>query len=232
MNLLPCQYCCKLSLVILLLVGGLTTPPLLEAQITPPVEQGPDRILRLSLAHLADPLVPGPHISYEHRLARNIYLRHELGYLIDYDYPDQEALQKLNGFRIRTARRKYASNPGLIRRRFFHELSFDYRYLNALIAGDFMRGGFGGFNQRINYGITQHSFSFHYIRGVSIVFGEHWQLDTGAGIGMRINNRTYGEVPEGASFITNGSLFWQYGLRQPWHATLSVPLIIALGYQF
>lgn len=195
-------------------------------------EQGADRAIRLSLAHFFDPLVPGPHLSYEHRTRGNIYLRHEVGVFFDFDYPDQESLEALNGFRLRTARRKYRNNPGIIRQRYYYELAFDYRWLNAQVEGDFTRGGFGGFTQRIPYGILQHSFSFNYIRGFCANFGDHWQLDVGLGLGLRLNNRIYGEIPEDAFFDTNGSLFWQYGTREPWHLTLSVPMILALGYQF
>ncbi|MGH1435376.1 MAG: hypothetical protein ACRBG0_13070 [Lewinella sp.] len=195
-------------------------------------EQGADRVIRLSLGHLFDPLTPGPHLSYEHRTRGNIYLRHEVGVFFDYNYPDQESLQDLGGFRLRTARRKYHNNPGIIRQRHYHEFAFDYRLLNARVEGDFIRGGFNGFTQRIPYGIVQHSFSLNYIRGFCAIFGEHWQLDLGLGVGLRLNNRNYEEVPEGAIFDTNGSLFWQYGAREPWHLTLSVPMILALGYQF
>jgi hypothetical protein len=195
-------------------------------------EQGTDRVIRLSLGHFFDPLVPGSHLSYEHRTSGSIYLRHEVGVFFDYNYSDQEPLLDLDGFRLRTARRKYQDNLGIIRQRHYYELAFDYRYLNALVEGDFIRGGSGSFSQRINYDIIQHSFTFNYIRGLCANLGEHWQLDFGIGLGLRLNNRNYEEIPEDAFFDTNGSLFWQYGVREPWHVTLSAPLILALGYQF
>ena len=196
-------------------------------------EQGADRAIRLSLGHLFDPMTPGPHLSYEHRTGGNIYLRHEVGVIFDYNYPDQESLDALKGFRLRTARRKYRNNPGLIRQRHYHEFAFDYRWLDARVGGDFFRGGIStGFSQRITYGIVQHSFTFNYLRGMCANIGAHWQLDLGLGLGLRLNNRNYSEIPEDAFFDTNGSLFWQYGVREPWHLTLSVPMILALGYRF
>lgn len=195
--------------------------------------QGADRAIRLSLGHLFDPLTPGPHLSYEHRIRDNIYLRHEVGVFFDYNYPDQESLDALRGLRLRTTRRKYQHNPGVIRQRRYYELSFDYRWLDARVEGDFFRSGVSaGYRQRIQYGIVQHSFSFNYIRGLCFNFGAHWQLDLGIGMGLRLNHRIYEEIPEDAVFDTNGSLFWQYGTRAPWHLTLSVPMILALGYQF
>lgn len=195
-------------------------------------EQGADRAIRLSLGHLFDPMTPGPHLSYEHRTKGNVYLRHEVGVIFDYNYPDQESLDALHGFRLRTARRKYRNNPGIIRQRYYYELAFDYRWTDARVGGDFSRGIGTGYRQRINYEIVQHSFSFNYIRGFCANFGAHWQLDLGLGLGLRLNNRNYSEVPEDAFFDTNGSLYWQYGIREPWHLTLSVPIIFALGYQF
>lgn len=195
--------------------------------------QGADHAIRLSLGHFFDPMTPGPHVSYEHRTKGNVYLRHEAGVIFDYNYSDQASLESLHGFRLRNARRKYRNNPGIIRHRHYHEFAFDYRLTNARVEGDFSRiGASGSYSQRITYGIIQHSFSLNYIRGFCAIFGEHWQLDFGIGAGLRLNNRNYGEIPEDTYFRTNGSLFWQYGAREPWHLTLSVPMILALGYQF
>jgi len=224
---------CMNNLLRLLLICCTVIPGIGSTQtaVQPAARQGPDRIIRLSLGHLFDPVYPGPHIGYEHRLHGNVYLRHEAGVILDFNYPEQPQLLSLLGFRLRTTRRTYHDNPGLIRRRVFHEWSFDYRYFAAQIAGDFSRDG-GAFIQRIDYQLTQHSWSFSYLKGISWRLGKSWQLDTGIGLGLRLNNRNYSDIPLDATFSTNGGLAWQVGSRAPWHTTVAVPVIFALGYQF
>lgn len=192
-------------------------------------DEGPDHIIRLSFVHFLDPLTPGPHVSYEHRIRYNTYLRYELGYAFNFGNVHL-ALEDLDGFRLRMARRVYRWHGGQIRQRYYWEVAADYRYYFAQVNGDFSRGSF---RQRIPYTITQHSLSLNYNRGACYYLGKNWEIDIGLGLGVRLNQRDYSSVPDDASFLTNGGLFWQYGSsREPLHVTLSTAMLFALGYHF
>lgn len=214
-------------------------PNATHAQTTPGLE-GPDYILRLSLVHLLDPYTPGPHLSFEHRIKGNDYLRHEVGWITDFGYDADENLEHVQGFRVRTGYRRYISNPGKISRRLFREFSFDYRSLDIGARDNFQLGQLNAFDQVRSYEIKQQSFSLNYIRGLSLILGEkdRWQLDLGLGLGLRINHREFSEIPEGVlPDPLNGSLLfstavWEYGRRKGLTAGISMPLIGAVGYQF
>jgi hypothetical protein len=196
-------------------------------------DEGPDQIIRLSFIHFLDPLSPGPHVSYEHRLRYNTYLRYEVGVLFDYGNA-QTSMADLHGFRIRTARRAYRWNGGQIKQRYYWEIATDYRYTDARSVGDFLRiNNNGSYNQQIPYSIFQHSLSLNYNRGACYYLGENWEIDVGLGLGVRGNYRQYSTVPEDAIFDTNGGLFWRYdSTREPLHVTLSASILFALGYHF
>lgn len=188
--------------------------------------------IKTSLAHWADPLTPGPYISFEHQTRDNVYVRYQLGYLLRLGYEDQEAIEDMHGFRIRWGLRQYDQRPTAKNDTNFWEASFDYRYLDALVGGDFSLND-GQFNQRILYDVWQHSWSFNFITGRSFGLGRGWRLDIGIGAGVRLNHRQFSTIPDGTVFDTNGNLYvWNHGSREGWHATVSVPAVFSFGYMW
>ncbi|MEM9261934.1 MAG: hypothetical protein AAGA62_19995 [Bacteroidota bacterium] len=191
----------------------------------------PKRVLRTSLAHLADPIVMGPTFNYENVVRPGVFIRREVGLMLPYGAYSSRVVNELFGFRARTTRRKYPRAKLSQKAYFYHEWSFDFRYLTANLTGEFSLGPpTSSITTEVDYGITQHSLSTSYHVGVVFLLGERLQLDIGAGIGGRLNYRNYHGVPEGISFIPDSNFFWQYGTRNPFHPTITAPLIFALGY--
>ncbi|MCB0636221.1 MAG: hypothetical protein KDC54_06370 [Lewinella sp.] len=186
--------------------------------------------VQFSAVHWFDPSVPGPHLSFLHRLAHErTYMRYELGYLLDLNYQQPLDIQGLWGVRGRVTRRRYRqtlSTQGSVR---FWEVSFSYRYLDMDIAGDFWRDQFQ-YQQRLVYKLRQHNLSLSYIIGNSFWLAPRLRLDVGAGIGFRVKLPRHGAVPEDAVFDTNGYLLWQYQSSNDPVSGFSAPLLLHLGY--
>lgn len=186
--------------------------------------------LKISVLRLISPVLPSVHLTFEHPGQKEgRFWRHQAGTYVHYGSKDQEAIEQIQGVRLQTGLRKYKSKNS--RTTSFKEISFDYRYLDLLIGGDFNRSRFN-FRQRINYNMWQHSLSLNFILGQSIYISEHWHIDIATGLGVRLNHRTFSSVPKDASFNTNGSkLLWKYEFSDmPWRTTLSVPVVLAIGY--
>lgn len=184
--------------------------------------------LKISFARLLTPFIPSTQLAFEHSGKKGRFWRHQAGVYFDFGYKDQEAIEQLKGIRLQTGLRKYKSK--FSRNTSFREFSLDYRYLDILIGGDFVRSNFN-FRQRINYNMWQHSFSLNYIWGQTIYLNANWHFDAGIGLGVKVNKRSFSSIPEGASFSTNGSnLLWSYGLSEGTQAIISVPFILSIGY--
>jgi len=190
-------------------------------------------IIRHSFIHWMDPIVPSALVGIDYRIGDHKYLRHELAYIFDLGYEEPQALTSLSGFRLRTAYRKYHQAPQLSRRLIgYLEFSADYRYLDVGIDGDFRRDA-GNFRQRINYHLWQHSVSLNLLAGMTVPIGAKWLADFGVGGGVRLNHRRYSEVPDDALFITNGVWYlWNYDSRADYSFAISMPIILALCYQW
>lgn len=189
---------------------------------------GQNYSLKLSLPRLITPIIPSIQLAFEHSDKKGRSWRHQVGKYFDFNYKDQESIEHINGIRFQTGLRKYKSKYA--KSTSFKELSFDYRYLDLLIGGDFIRSNFN-FQQRINYSVWQHSLSLNFIWGRTIYLGKNWHFDIGTGLGIKVNQRSYGSIPADALLSTNGnSLLWEYGQRSGWHATLSIPIIFSVGY--
>jgi hypothetical protein len=184
----------------------------------------------LSLAHPLDPVQPGIYLSYLHQTRELTFARYQVGYLLFLNYADQDGIQDLTGFRLRTNLRQYRKALIDRGRATFWEAGVDYRYLDLTIAGDFSRDRFQ-YQERINYDMWQHSLSFSILTGASVAFSQRLRLDVGLGAGIRLNYRQFSAVPPDAFFRTNGNIWlWNYQSREGFHATLSVPVIFDLCY--
>jgi len=184
--------------------------------------------IKFSFSSLMAPVSPGPTIAYEHKGKGHYYWRHQLGTILNFDYENQKPIEHLRGIRLATGLRKYKNRNSVATSSSFWEISFDYRYIDVLIGGDFRNTNF---SRRIDYNMWQHSASLNFIWGMSGRINNHLHVDFGIGAGLRLNYRQYSPIPADMFFDTNGSLFlWRYGGREPWHGILSVPVILSLGY--
>lgn len=189
-------------------------------------------MIRHSLVHWLDPIMPSAQFGVDYRIGYRQYLRHDVGYIFDIGYDEPIALEGISGLRFRTAYRKYYQAAWLKRRLTYLEFNLDYRYLDASIAGDFWRDNFS-YQQRINYSMWQHSISANIQFGISRTISDQWRFDLGIGAGIRLNHRTFSDVPDDARFSTDGEIWvWDYGVREDFSFGLSMPLVIAIGYQW
>ncbi|MEL7248175.1 MAG: hypothetical protein AAFO03_07140 [Bacteroidota bacterium] len=189
-------------------------------------------VLRHSLIHWLDPYLPSAQIGLDYKIGPRTYLRHDVGYFFDIGYNEPRGLVGINGIRLRNGYRKYQQSPRRLGRLTYIEFNLDYRYLDLLIAGDFRRDNFN-FQQRINYSVWQHSLTANIQTGFFRHINEHWRLDLGFGLGLRVNYRKYSSVPSDASFITNGPyLGWEYASRRGLNLGLNIPIVVAIAYQW
>lgn len=213
--------------LLLFLLGAL---PLLGQSTEQAEEEEIKVMLRHSLIHWLDPLLPSAQVGIDYRLAPKLYLRHEVGYFFDMGYEEPNALLGLHGLRFRTALRKYRRTALPSRRSTYLEWNLDYRYIDMEVAGDFWRDNFN-FQQRINYRVWQNSLTANFQVGQSRAIGQHWRIDLGIGLGVRVNHRKFSAVPEDANFSTNGQLSaWNYDFRNGYSFGMSMPIVVAIGY--
>ena len=221
-------------LVLLLCLGGMMLPKHSTAQSAIPEDSQTEikGMVRASVIHWLDPILPSAHFRVDYRVAPRTYLRHEVGYFFDLGFDEPEAIEGIDGIRLRTAYRSYFQDVWQRPQLTYLEFSVGYRYLDLTIAGDFWRDNFN-FQQRINYSVWQHSITTGIHAGITRAVGEHWRIDLGIGAAIRCNIREYSDVPDDATYDTNGPyLGWDYNSRSGVSFGLSMPLVIALGYQW
>ena len=98
-----------------------------NAQTVEPEEEEIRMMVRHSLIHWIDPLLPSAQVGIDYRVAPKLYLRHELGYFLDLGFEEPESLAALNGFRLRTAFRQYRREALPSRRSTYLEINLLHR---------------------------------------------------------------------------------------------------------
>ncbi|MCB0568452.1 MAG: hypothetical protein KDC66_01750 [Phaeodactylibacter sp.] len=192
----------------------------------------PRFMIKNGTTSLLDPLVPSFNLAVEYRWAGRFSTHIEGGPLLPFRYFNEPATEGLKGSRFRGAMRYYLRPPRIGTHAAYLELMYTYQFISARIEGDFWReSSSGAYGQRLWYDFEQKKHAGYLNIGIQQIFASGFLFETGAGLGPFNRSRRYSDIPDDASFHTNGSLFWKYGSQDD-GALLGLMLYINLGYAF
>lgn len=165
----------------------------------------PKMIFTFSPLNTINLRVPAAQFGVEYRIANQLSLQHEFGYLLPYKNNGSQFLKK-KGFRFRNELRWYHNGMDEKRQKDYFGLQFRYWKFTSPMTSFFFREG-GQYQQRINFKVKQSAIGGGISYGSNVISHKKFVLDFGFSAGfIQLKNRPEG-IPEDAERFDDFALF-------------------------
>jgi hypothetical protein len=196
-------------------------------------ESGPDLVIKNGTSSLFNPVLSSINLGLEYYIPGGFSIHIEGGPAIKYRLlttkPD---FKRLSGYRLSAAIRKYFRPVSFDHTEYFVEVYGSLFNMDATIAGDFWRRNeFGIYEQRIDYDMDRNRAGIYGNFGFQSIESRGFTIELGMGIGALWMQNRFSGAPDDATFLTNGSLFFEYDNYLEYGNWILAPLIyINMGY--
>lgn len=186
--------------------------------------------LKTNLFALLSPELPTATLSAEMKLSRQFTAQLEGGLLLpSYAEITTAETSQHRGYRIQPSVRFYYEEAGT---RFFLEALYRYQSANLDIVGDWRYAPEGqlSYNRRIEYDGSLQRQGLYLSFGIRVATAGRFFFECSAGLGRVWRKEKYFGYPEEASFITNGSPYFNPRVADEDRSRAGGLLSLALGY--
>lgn len=210
------KYWCGLTL--LLFATAISAQNSSSDKVAESNNPGPKFGIKASATTLMAPTLPSLNIGLEYFFTSTLSACLEGGPSLNLN--SRPKINRLRGYRLRAAVRKYMHPSVFDETNYYFELLTTVHRVEASVEGDFRRTtAIGNFRQRLEYDINRNRFGSYINFGLQKIEAGGFMFELGIGMGAERRYNTFSELPEDARFSTNGSNSLEYapGQDPQWH---------------